>query len=58
VVINDLCWAVKKHCTVIRDHNHRTGDKLFSRHLKMAENRESGALPPGWDRKYDHRTGR
>lgn len=24
----------------------------------MAENRESGALPPGWDRKYDHRTGR
>ncbi|PNF27644.1 hypothetical protein B7P43_G15406 [Cryptotermes secundus] len=24
----------------------------------MAENRDSGALPPGWDRKYDHRTGR
>jgi len=22
VVINDLCWVVKKRCTVIRDHNH------------------------------------
>jgi hypothetical protein len=26
--------------------------------LKMAENRDTGPLPPGWDRKYDHRTGR
>ncbi|KAJ9583322.1 hypothetical protein L9F63_022339 [Diploptera punctata] len=24
----------------------------------MAENQDSGPLPPGWDRKYDHRTGR
>jgi hypothetical protein len=27
-------------------------------HLKMAENRDTGPLPPGWDRKYDPRTGR
>ncbi|XP_049814335.1 BAG family molecular chaperone regulator 3 isoform X3 [Schistocerca nitens] len=24
----------------------------------MAENADGGPLPPGWDRKYDHRTGR
>lgn len=27
--------------------------------LQMAENHDlAGALPPGWDRKYDPRTGR